>query len=270
MLAAYHLTMIVCLVGLAISTLEFLAISRSFAPDGVYSWQILRLRYIWRAESPIIGLLKPIEGPAGVRILLLIRLVIILALFETELGGLAFSVLMASLVLTNLLFTMRRTIGDDGSDQMNSIILCTVLLCLTPLGDSFVLACGIWFLTAQAALSYVAAGIAKLVSPVWRSGEAIYLVFNTCTYGNRWIARLLRDRRWLRLLLCWSVILVESLFPLAFVLPYPGVWFFLIAAGLFHLSCAVIMGLNSFLFAFVATYPAVYYVAMQVNSIIWN
>ena len=270
MLAVYGFTMTICLVGLAISTLEFLAISRSFAPEGVYSWPILRLRYISGPGSLVVRMLRPIEGLTGVRVFLLARLAIILVLLASEPGSLAFSVLMSFLVLSNMLFTMRRTIGDDGSDQMNSIILCTVLLCVNPLCDRFILTCGVWFLAAQAALSYVVAGIAKLVSPLWRSGDAIYLVFNTCTYGNEWIADVLRNRHWLRLLLCWSVIVVESLFPLALVLPHPFLWFFLIAAGLFHLGCAIIMGLNSFFFAFTATYPAVYYVSLQVCSAVWQ
>jgi hypothetical protein len=54
------------------------------------------------------------------------------------------------------------------------------------------------------------------------------------------------------------------------VLPYPCIWIALIAAGAFHLGCALIMGLNSFLFAFTATYPAIYFVAGQVSSIIWE
>jgi hypothetical protein len=262
--------MAICLVGLAVSTLEFLVIARSFAPEGVYSWPILRLHYESGPGSFAVGMLRPIQGSAGVRAFLLARLAVILALFAAQPGGAALSALMALLVLSNMLFTMRRAIGDDGSDQMNSIILTTVLVCVTPLNDGFSLTCGVWFLAAQAALSYAVAGIAKLVSPVWRSGDAIYLVFNTCTYGNRWVAGVVRQRRWLRLVLCWSVILVESLFPLAFVLPHPFLWFFLIAAGLFHLGCAVIMGLNSFFFAFTATYPAVYYVAVQMSPAIWG
>jgi hypothetical protein len=176
-LPVYSWTVTICLVGLAISTLEFIFISRSFGPEGVYSWPILRLRYLSGPGAVAVSVLRPIEGLTGIRVFLLARLAIILALFAAVPGDMAFTLLVALLVFTNMLFTMRRTIGDDGSDQMNSIVLCTVLLCASPLSDRFIFMCGIWFLASQAALSYIVAGIAKLVSPVWRSGDAIYLVF---------------------------------------------------------------------------------------------
>ncbi len=269
MLEAFRWTMIVCLTGLSISTLEFLAISGSFAPDGVYSWSILRLRYFGGMGTLLAQTLDPIGDVRGVRLFLLARLALIAGLFAVPIGGPAFSLLLALLVVSNVLFTMRRTIGDDGSDQMTSIILCTTLLCVGPHSDTFVLRCGLGFLAGQAALSYAVAGIAKLISPIWRSGDAIYLIFNTCTYGNRGLASVLKNRRYLRRLLCWSVIVVETLFPLCLVLPQPFLWFFLIAAGLFHLGCAIIMGLNSFFFAFTATYPIVYYVSSHLSPSIW-
>jgi hypothetical protein len=60
-----------------------------------------------------------------------------------------------------------------------------------------------------------------------------------------------------------SVVAAECLFPLALVTPLP-VSLALLAGGLaFHLLAAVFMGLNTFLWSFAATYPAILYCAAR-------
>ncbi len=56
---------------------------------------------------------------------------------------------------------------------------------------------------------------------------------------------------------CWILILAEILFPLSLAAP-PHLLFAVLAAFLvFHVSNALFMGLNSFVFPFAATYPSV-------------
>jgi hypothetical protein len=64
----------------------------------------------------------------------------------------------------------------------------------------------------------------------------------------------------------WSVIIVECAFPLVVIAPFPLMVVLLSLGMLFHLLCAVIMGLNSFLWAFVATYPALVFANHCVRS----
>lgn len=171
------------------------------------------------------------------------------------------------LLLNQVLFNYRRAFGDDGSDQMNTVVVAVLALCVGPHSTAFLLDLGLWFLAAQACLAYCAAGISKLVSPMWRSGEAVYRIFNTATYGTEAIASVLRDRRGLNVFLCWSVIMIETLFPLALVAPTPITLAFLVWGALFHAQCAAIMGLNSFLWAFLSTYPAVFFAHSQLPMV---
>jgi hypothetical protein len=270
LVSTYSLIVNICLTGVVIGTLEFLAIAREFSPAGVYSWRILQIPFHASRASRIALWLVPIRDESGIRGLLIIRLIVLGLLFVAPMESLSFTCLMCVLVASNLIFTLRRSIGDDGSDQMFAIILITCLVCVGPHSDDFVLQCGLWFLAGQACLSYCSAGLSKLISPVWRSGDAIYKIFNTGTYGHEAVANLTRNSRCLRLVLCWSVIAVESLFPLALFLPSPYVWGFLIAGALFHFGCAVLMGLNLFVFAFVATYPAIYFVSSHISSRLWG
>jgi hypothetical protein len=122
----------------------------------------------------------------------------------------------------------------------------------------------LWFIGAQSCLSYVAAGIAKLASAEWRSGQAIAGIMRTEMYGNAWLHRLATSRPGLGRALAWAVMLFESLFPVALVGPIE-LTAALLGAGLtFHLANAGFMGLNLFFFAFVAAYPAVLFLAFSI------
>lgn len=267
-LETYQAVFWLAAVGLAVSSLEYWVIAPSFAADGVYSWKVLQLRL--NLSARLAGVVEEAAGARGTRLHLAFRLSALAVAALSPAGSGAFTAAVAVLVAHTLLFTYRRGFGDDGSDQMNSILLVTLLLCVRPGASALVLELGLVFIALQACLSYASAGIAKLVSPTWRSGEAIYRIFNTGAYGVPAIARLLRGRRWLNLALCWSVILVESLFPLVLILPGPWPWLFLAWGAAFHLQCAAIMGLNSFFWAFVATYPAILYAGPRLQGLLFG
>ena len=263
-LKVYQVILFICVSGLIISTLEYVFIAPSFSANGVYAWKIIRLRFRAPRGQYVNSAFDILFNQDGVKVLLILRLLTLMLVLAVPIGGAWFSLLIAMLVINNLAFNWRRMLGDDGSDQMSSIILVTLALCVRSGGSStFLLQVGLWFIALQACLSYSAAGIAKLVSEQWRSGEAIYRIFNTGTYGMKSVARFLENRKGFCVLLCWSVIIIETLFPLCLVLPEPWNWTFLVWGALFHLQCAVIMGLNSFLWAFVATYPAIIYVSSR-------
>lgn len=107
-------------------------------------------------------------------------------------------------------------------------------------------------------LSYATAGVVKLVSPTWRSEPILASILSTHRFGSAVIAEYLRRRPMLCVLLQWSVITLELGFSFALVLPLPGLFAFLLGGLCFHIACAVLMGLNTFLWAFPATYPCVY------------
>ncbi|MCB0961792.1 MAG: hypothetical protein KDA98_00540, partial [Acidimicrobiales bacterium] len=92
---------------------------------------------------------------------------------------------------------------------------------------------------------------------LWREGVALGWVANLRSLGAPWAADLLSRRPRLRVALSWAVMVGEVCFPLALFLPAPGVVAVLAAGLLFHLATAVVMGLNTFVWAFAATYPAV-------------
>jgi hypothetical protein len=258
----YRATVALCSMGLIISTAEYWVIAASFKPQGVYSWNILRLSdgsrcLRWTNEF----------GSKQVRALLLARVPPFMLMLSMPVRSWLFSAAVGLLIANMVVLRWRMGCAEDGSDRMNAVVLFTLLLCTGPLSTPFTLRTGLWFIALEACVCYAASGVAKVASKSWRKGEALYLILSTRTYGRPDIARRLGDRRALQVSLCWFVILMEMLFPLCLLLPATALYVFLGGAALFHLLCALIMGFNSFLWAFVATYPAVAYLARAIETV---
>ncbi len=150
---------------------------------------------------------------------------------------------------------MRLVFGLDGSDQMQAIIwvsLAAFAAASTPTQSTVAVA----FIAGQLALPYVAAGVAKLLSADWRGGSAIVGILSTDTYGHRALQQVV-NRPSVARLLCWSVIGFEVGFPLLLTLGGIGLVVSAIAAVAFHAGVAHFMGLNLFLWAFLAALPCV-------------
>ncbi|MBV1855726.1 hypothetical protein [Catellatospora tritici] len=151
----------------------------------------------------------------------------------------------------------RRGIGGNGADQLTFMVLVTFALVLLAGAGPMTQRAGDVFIAAQLCLAYFASGFAKLVSPVWRSGQAIVGILATEGFGMPSVAARLATLRWLAWLMCWTVILWECTFPVVLIAP-PPVTLALLAFGVvFHGGCAIAMGLNRFAWAFCGCYSAV-------------
>jgi hypothetical protein len=240
--------------GVAISALEYLAVPAYFAAGSISDWRVLIAKYPTSRMTPVVGRLF---DERGIRALLVARLAAALALLVPVLPIAVAACAAAIVFVTGVLLTYRCGFGEDGSDQMSTVIAAgLVAYAVIPDGSPWK-PMGLWFIGAQSVLSYAAAGYAKLVSPVWRSGEASLLIFRTATYSNERIARTLQRSTLARQALAWTTIGFECLFPLTLVAPRPITLAFLALGFTFHLLNAAVMGLNVFFWEFVATYPAV-------------
>jgi hypothetical protein len=142
---------------------------------------------------------------------------------------------------------------NGGSDAMLAQVL--IGLSIAALGEPGV---GLTWIAVQVLLSYVLAGIGKLRQSRWRSGESLKALLAVAKYGApAWARRLsLRAARPLARL----VIGAECAAPVLLVGPRAAV----IGLGLglgFHAANAGILGLNRFLWVWIAGYPAVLWVA---------
>jgi len=249
--------------GAALTAAELLALRREFRPEGFLGWP-MAARLVSQRRFPWAGSwMGAVMRERGVQAVAAVRLAAGLGLLAATLaGGTAAAALLAVVLAAGLLLMQRVPYGMEGSDQLAAITAIGLLLArMFP--DSGRLAVAVaWFLALQAALAYVTAGVVKLRNPAWRDGSLLRGVLGTEFYGHAALARLLQRPAAARAAI-WAVIAFELSFPLVFFCPPPLVLAWLAAGLLFHGTLAVAMGLNAFVWAFAAAYPAIYWCAVR-------
>lgn len=150
----------------------------------------------------------------------------------------------------------RLSVGLDGSDQMQGVLWASLAVASVPHVAPGVRNAALLFLLVQVTLAYLVSGVAKLGSEVWRQGFAVREILSTREYGVGWVQRAVQPL-WASWLAGWTVILFEVAGPLLLLAGGRAAYGFLLAGLAFHLFAWLVMGLRSFVFAFVATYPVV-------------
>ena len=226
-----------------VAALELIVIHRAFGETGVYRWSTLRRE----APSALRAPTDLVFSTTGTLVLLLVQLASGLALPFTTCAvapWLAFA--------TTLLIAIRfRGSYNGGSDSMLLVVLLALAVARTD--DRFALA-ALGYAAAQLVLSYAIAGWAKLRDPQWRTGTALYVLVRLPQYGvpprlvTALTSRAARPAS-------FAMLAFECAFPLALVDARVCIVALAIAA-LFHLTNAIVFGLNRFLWAWLAAFPA--------------
>lgn len=239
-------------VAAAIAALELLWVRDALSDRGVFAWPVLR-RELAGAPRAIRALADAVLGYRGMCGALALQLAAALALPFTEHPAPPWIAFAAALV-TAIRF---RGTYNGGSDAMLLIVTLAVALARTAPGSD-VARGGLAYAAAQLVLSYFVAGIAKLRDPAWRSGRALPIVVALPQYQVSGRLRAALSRAVPARLAAWSMLGFECGFPLA--LAGGTACRALLAAGAcFHLANAVGLGLNRFLWTWIAAYPALLY-----------
>lgn len=139
---------------------------------------------------------------------------------------------------------------NGGSDAMLLVVAIGVALARAVSAPV-----GLGYVAAQLVLSYVIAGIVKLRVRGWRDGTALAQLLTAPQYRVAPGVRRVLHRRGVALGASWAVITFECGFPAALAAPELAIALLAIA-GTFHLGNAVVLGLNRFVWAWLAAYPA--------------
>jgi hypothetical protein len=257
------LSTILLVISQLLSSIEFCYIifNDGFSDRGYCPWSVINLDKPVIDKKPYLSkLLAVLYSSTGVRVIIVLKLIFLLALLFSPVKTAAYSLAIVSVIVLNFLLNYRNSFGGDGSDQMSIIVLVALFIGGGFFSNSLTTEISIIFIALQSALSYTSAGIAKLVSEKWRSGDAVFAIFNTGSYGARAMAVAISKNKHISYFLSWNVIVMECLFPVSIVLQTPFILFgFLLWGTIFHLFNALIMGLNSFFWVFLATYPCILY-----------
>lgn len=248
-------------IGAALDGLEQLATARSVRNEGPFSWELHRERANRLLGPTTVKLLDPAFRYPQWLVVPGIRVLAAAGLLVGRPNARARAAMSATLCATAVAKTVRNRFGGDGSDHMSFITLTASALADIFPNDPWIRNQCIRFVAMQSLLSYATSGAVKVVSPVWRSGDAVTGVFRTNSFGDEGMYRLVTRYPRLGLAMSWTVVLGELCFPLIILTP-PAITRLLLAAGVvFHLANGRFMGLNRFLWAFVGTYPGVAHIA---------
>jgi hypothetical protein len=258
-------------IAVAIDSLELIADRAQLRQGGLYSYAVL----VTGHPALLRGPLAPLFGSAfrypAVLALPIVQLaaagVLVVAAVSRAPELIAPAGLAAlTILVARMALYLRNQLGLDGSDQM-ILVACTGIAAALLVPDPQAKALSLYYVAAQLLLSYAVAGIAKAISPTWRSGRAVPEITSTIGYGDPRLGAFLKERPSAGRLLCWSVIVFECSAGLLILAGTPGA-IAVIAGGLaFHASIAALMGLNIFLWSFAAAYPALLFLAHDVDRL---
>lgn len=251
--AAHALRLVELLAAAAVmqGSLELLVTRRALSDDGTWRWPTLARELPW---------LAPLLAYRPFLVLLGARLVAAVLLLAGVHRGTAV-VLWVTSLLVNIRF---RGSSNGGSDMMLMVVLSALVVAQLGASSPLLVNVALVYIAAQATLSYFIAGVVKIVNAPWRSGAALASFLATPHFGTPAALRQVMSGRGALLAASWSVMLFECLFPVALLGPAPAIAMATIACC-FHLGNVAAFGLNRFLLAWAATWPAVIYASSLIG-----
>ena len=252
------------LLGLAVflQSIELLQLRGAMSARGVWQWAlirselrgvpaILRRAFDQLLEYPnVVGLISAQLAAAGT----------ILILPPTHRHWLPLFVIFTSTVLIAIRF---RGTFNGGSDYMTTLVALMLLIArLFPLHSTVGAAC-LYYIAVQTCLSYFVAGIVKIRNTEWHTGSVLPRFLNTPRYAAPSTIRSALSGPSASVAASWGVMVFECAFPAALFSPRLATAL-ISAAFLFHLTNVFVFGLNRFLFAWMSTYPAVYWASLHI------
>lgn len=253
--------------GVAVTFAERLAASRLYADSGLMSWRVLSFD---RARNGVLFrhtvLSQSLFGGKGARASYWAGLAGVVLVLLSPARSYSFTAGMLPIVLSCVLAHLRTTYAGDGAQQMSLIVGVALLLGFNPWVTPAAGAVCLLFIAAQSALSYLASGVAKLISPIWMRGDALVRILATTAFGCELGFRLASISPRFTRMLCQVTVIVEVLFPFLLFGPRWMMIAFFVWGFTFHLANAFLMGLNTFLWAFLSTYPALYFAWCSFHS----
>lgn len=229
---------------------EFLALANTIHSSSPWSWDIVRMDFV---NWPKIAL-KFLDSIYKTRF----RFLIYLHLLFILLLNLKYNWLIPlTLIITNLLICFRfRGSFNGGSDYMTMTVLMGLTFSSVDNTNSNTIKLGLYCIAFQCTFSYFIAGFVKLKNQGWRSGLALKSFLLHSNYLVPRQMKILSKSELIIKISTWAIILWEITFPIIWLIPKITIPALIVAFG-FHLGNYFTFGLNRFVFAWLACYPAI-------------
>jgi hypothetical protein len=250
----------------ALSCLESLYHRSLYKPANLLDWKFIKeYRSIFRASASVEKGFDALFSYPAVLILFGLRLLTAIFILYSLYAGRQPSPAVLLLCLLGLLASLRHAYSDNGSDQLANIVLMTLSINILTGNAGPTRGISIVFIAFQASLAYLTAGIFKATNANWRNGQHLQGILSTEVFGNGSLKHVLDGVPYAYQTVSATLILSEISLGVSPFLP-PGPCLVILGVGaLFHFGVALIMGFNTFFWTFLATYPAIYFVAGKLH-----
>jgi hypothetical protein len=259
----YKLVLGITSIGVIISGMEWLSLSAVFKDENLFSWKIRKTRtsFFIRAKAPF----DYIYGYPYIIFLVTIQVFSALGIMLFLDQIFIRTILCGVISIISIFFSIRAYMGHTGADQMFKLTFITVTLSYLS-NSEFALKLGLIVISIHLIIAYATPGLLRIFQKEWRNGEDLLIMLRLNTYGNFTIWQLFKKHKVLYKTVTWGIILFECSIIIALFLPINYLLCYLLLGILFHLSNAIIMGLNTFTWAFVGTYPAYLWLSCTINN----
>jgi hypothetical protein len=237
-----------------------------FADGGLLSWRIDRLSHpeVNHLLSRV-GFETVFESRNFLRLQAL-RFVSAIMLLFTIGAAKPTCALLFTLVVLTLMSHFRASATNDGSDQFTLIVLIACTLA-EAVGTTLAYRGACYFIAGEAMIAYSTSGWLKLLERGWQDGSIVTDILASSTYGNRSLYHLFANHRSIAIVVGLAVAAGDCVLGVAALLP-PSITLLLLLFGvMFHLGIARVLGLNTFLWAFCATYAPTYFVSSDLHRL---
>ena len=259
MFEAFHLFARLVSFAVLLQSSEYILMKRSLIQNGIWNWEEIKSDYEY-FPKPFKKILDFLNQEKHFHELITLRLF---------LAGMSvlypfWSIPYVLLFLITFIINMRfRGSFNGGSDYLTLIsLLCLFVGSLHPL----LMKAALYYIALQVISSYFLAGLFKIKLVKWRNGQALKgFLFSPSYRSPSWILNLMKSPQHV-FISSWGVLLFECTFPVMLI--HPAFTKFFIAFGvLFHFINFLVFGLNRFFWIWIATYPALFYLATQFQKI---
>ncbi len=255
MMSTLYLTKILISLACLLQSVELILLYKFWKKDAVWDWDVLKIGRSKFSQLTLSAFLKPSNY---LSLLILNICVALLGIFTLN------YYVVPILLLTTTLSSIRwGGTFNGGSDYMTLLVLLMSSgALLIPKWSHY-----FWFyLGIQVILSYFISGFFKLKNKDWRNGESLKKLLQGSNYNIPSNIKILANNRPVILFLSWLVILFE-LSSIAVFINLTVCLAYIAIAFIFHVVNFYILGLNRFVFAWLAAYPALYFLISYIHQI---
>ena len=248
-----------------IDSFEKISIYKEYLAGGLLSWGLLRKNSFFTSRSESFRNFIDIVFPARPWMFLIaLRIFCCAGLLvsppDSPLLGFSYAILF----IIGSLMNLRNLAYGAETENRFSLIIIGALLLRSLLPTDVVTLAALWFIVLQVCLSYLTAGVSKLRNVSWRQGNGFkYVATSYELVPVKKVNIFFEKYTGLTQVINWLIILFECAFPVELFAGPVVLWCFLVAGGILHGAIAFGFRLGKFFWIWIATYPALIFIAQR-------